>query len=78
LRTAALAKILTPHRGMTNLQPVTRASTRLEIAIGWSLAACRHPLAAWRVLSRPRRCLLAGAYGAGAYVVVLTTLLLLS
>jgi len=51
-------------------------SNRLEIAIGWSLAACLHPLAAWRVLSTPRRYLLAGAYGMVAYVVLLATLLL--
>ena len=60
------------------MQPVTRPSSQLEIAIGWSLAACRHPIAAWRVLSRPRRYLLAGAYGAFTYVAVLSALLLLS
>jgi hypothetical protein len=63
---------------MTNLQPAAHASNRIEIAIGWSLAACRHPIAAWRVLSRPRRYLLAGAYGAAAYVSMLAALMLLS
>ena len=53
-------------------------SNRLEVAIGWSLAACLHPLAAWRVLSTPHRYLLAGAYGMVAYVVLLATLLLAS
>jgi hypothetical protein len=53
-------------------------SNRLEIAIGWSLAACLHPMAAWRVLSTPRRYLLAGAYGMIAYVVLLTALVFLS
>jgi hypothetical protein len=62
---------------MTNVQAVRPASTRLEVAIGWSLAACRHPFAAWQVLSTPRRCLLAGAYGAATYVAVLAGLFLL-
>jgi hypothetical protein len=61
-----------------NAQAAGRTSSPLEVAIGWSLAACRHPIAAWRVLSRPRRYLLAGAYGAAAYVAVLGALLLLS
>jgi hypothetical protein len=62
---------------MTKMQPATRPSSQLEIAIGWSLAACRHPIASWRVLSRPRRYLLAGTYGAAAYVAVVGALLLL-
>jgi hypothetical protein len=62
---------------MTKMQLATRPSSQVEIAIGWSLAACWHPIAAWRVLSRPRRYLLAGAYGAAAYVTVLAALLLL-
>ncbi|PYR23236.1 MAG: hypothetical protein DMF98_18835 [Acidobacteria bacterium] len=53
-------------------------SNRLEVAIGWSLAACLHPLAAWRVLSTPRRYLLAGTYATIAYAIVLAALLLLS
>jgi hypothetical protein len=56
----------------------SRTSNRLEIAIGWSLASGLHPMAAWRVLSPPRRCLLAGAYGVVAYVALLAMLLLLS
>jgi hypothetical protein len=55
----------------------TRTSTPLEIAIGWSLAACLHPMIAWRVLSRPRRYLLAAAYGFAAYLAVLVALLTL-
>jgi hypothetical protein len=35
-------------------------------------------MAAWRVLSTPRRYLLAGAYGMIAYVVLLTALVFLS
>jgi hypothetical protein len=54
----------------------SRTSNRLEIAIGRSLAAGLHPLAAWHVLSPPRRYLLAGAYGVAAYVGLLATLLL--
>ena len=52
-------------------------STRIEIALGRSMAACAHPVAAWRVLSRPRRILLASFYGAVSYVSVLTALLIL-
>jgi hypothetical protein len=53
-----------------------RPSTGVEIAIGWSLAACLHPVAAWRVLSGPRRFLIAGAYGLATYVGLLSALLL--
>ena len=55
-----------------------RPSTRIEIAIGWSLAACRHPMAAWRVFPASRRLLIAGAYGLAAYVGLLTALLLVA
>jgi hypothetical protein len=74
----AIGVVLVTLCGMTKMPPVTRPSSQLEIAIGWSLAACCHPIAAWRVLSRPRRYLLAGAYGAFTYVAVLSALLLLS
>jgi len=62
---------------MTASIAVARTSNRLEVAIGWSLAACRHPMIAWRVLSRPRRYLIAAAYGVAAYVAVLAALLIL-
>jgi hypothetical protein len=52
-------------------------SGRIEIALGRSMAACAHPVAAWRVLSRPRRFLLAGFYGVVSYVSVLAALLTL-
>jgi len=54
-----------------------RPSNRIEIAIGWSLAACRHPMIAWQVLQGRRKFLIAGAYGVIAYVVVLAALLIL-
>jgi hypothetical protein len=57
--------------------PAPRCSNRVEIAIGWSLAACRHPMISWRVLPAPRRYLVAMAYGLAAYVGVLAALLLL-
>jgi hypothetical protein len=41
------------------------------------MAVCAHPVAAWRVLSKPRRFLLAGFYGAVSYVSVLAALLIL-
>ena len=52
-------------------------STRIEIALGRSMAVCAHPVAAWRVLSKPRRVLLATFYGAVSYVSVLAALLIL-
>jgi len=57
--------------------PSAAGTSNLEIAIGWSLAACLHPMIAWRVLSRPRRYLIAGAYGVAAYVAVLAALLIM-
>jgi hypothetical protein len=50
---------------------------RFEVALGWSLAACRHPFIAWRVISGPRRFLIPAAYGAAAYAALLGALLLL-
>jgi len=50
----------------------------IEIAIGWSLAACLHPIAAWRVFSARGRVLIAMGYFAGAYVAVLTAMLILA
>jgi hypothetical protein len=47
----------------------------LEILAGRLLAFCIHPCAAWPGLSRRERALVAGAYGAGSYVVILTLLL---
>jgi hypothetical protein len=46
----------------------------IETILGRGLAFCCHPFAAWRVLPRSRRLLLAGAYFAASY---LTTLLVL-
>jgi hypothetical protein len=58
-----------PKNGMPD------TSSRIEIALGRSMAACAHPVAAWRVLSGPRRFLLAGFYGIVSYVSVLAALL---
>jgi hypothetical protein len=46
-----------------------------ELLLGRSLACCAHPAAAWRILSRPRRALVVGAYFAAGYVAVLVSLL---
>jgi hypothetical protein len=48
----------------------------VEIVIGRGLAYCAHPAAAWRRLRPAGRALLVGAYAAGSYVTVLTTLML--
>jgi hypothetical protein len=49
----------------------------MESAIGWSLAYCAHPCAAWRRLPACGRALLVAAYFAGSYAAVLTLLLAL-
>jgi hypothetical protein len=47
-----------------------------DLLLGRSLAFCTHPAAAWRVLSRPGRALVVGAYFAAGYVAVLISLLI--
>jgi hypothetical protein len=48
----------------------------LAVSVGRAAAFCVHPYAAWRLLPGARRMLLVSAYAAGAYLAVLTTLLL--
>lgn len=48
-----------------------------EMILGRGLAFCCHPFAAWRVLPRSRRLLLAGAYFAASYVTTLLALMTL-
>jgi hypothetical protein len=47
------------------------------VFVGRTMAACVHPYAAWRVLPRSARVVVVSAYAAGAYVAVLSTLLML-
>jgi hypothetical protein len=47
------------------------------VLIGQSLAACVHPLAAWRSTARSLRVMLLAGYFTAAYITVLTTLILL-
>ena len=56
---------------MTTASP---SSSKLEVLIGRSLAACVHPQAAWRVGLRGRIPLLLGYFLAG-YVVIFVGLL---
>jgi hypothetical protein len=51
-----------------------RASNRLEVLIGRSLAACVHPLAAWRSRARSFRVMLLVGYFAAGYVTVLVAI----
>jgi len=46
------------------------------VFVGRTMAACVHPYAAWRVLSRPARVVLISAYAALTYVAVLSVLLM--
>ncbi len=52
-------------------------SRRCEIALGRSLAACVHPLAAWRSTVRSFRVLLVAGYVAVGYFAVLVVLILM-
>jgi hypothetical protein len=56
---------------MTTASP---SSSKLEILLGRSLAACVHPLAAWRLGAKGRIPLVVGYFLAG-YVVIFATLL---
>jgi hypothetical protein len=47
----------------------------VERFLGRGLACCRHPSAAWRVLSRPGRAGLLAAYFAAGYLVTLGLLI---
>jgi hypothetical protein len=54
-----------------------RPANRCEVLIGQSLAACVHPLAAWRSTARSLRVMLFAGYFTAAYITVLATLILL-
>ncbi len=55
-----------------------RPSTKFEIVIGRSLAACVHPVAAWRSGSRALRAQCMAGYFVASYVLVFLGLLLLT
>jgi hypothetical protein len=55
-----------------------RPGTRLEILIGRSLAACAHPVAAWRSGSRSARLQFLLGYFVASYVLVFLALLFLA
>ena len=54
-----------------------RSANRCEVLLGRALAACAHPLAAWRSTARSFRVLLLAGYFAAGYITVLATLILL-
>jgi hypothetical protein len=63
------------------VSPVPRASqpiTWAERALGRSLAAAVHPVAAWTRFSSHGRMLLAGGYFAAAYLSILAALLIVA
>ncbi len=45
-----------------------RASTRTEVLVGRTLAACVHPYAAWRTRSIKNRLLLVAGFAAAGYI----------
>jgi len=54
-----------------------RPSTRLEILVGRSMAACVHPVAAWRSGSKSVRLQFLAGYFVAGYVLVFLALLFL-
>jgi len=54
-----------------------RPSTRLEVLIGRSVAACVHPVAAWRAGSKSARLQFLAGYFVASYVLVFLALLFL-
>ena len=58
-------------------QTRNHSANRYEVLLGRSLAACVHPLAAWRSTMRSFRVLLLAGYFAVGYVVVLASMILL-
>jgi hypothetical protein len=54
-----------------------RSANCCEVLIGQSLAACVHPIAAWRSTARSFKVMLFAGYFTAAYVGVLTALVLL-
>jgi hypothetical protein len=54
-----------------------RALMSFEIVLGRTLALCLNPGAAWRVLGRPGRALVVGAYACAGFVATLAVLVLL-
>jgi len=55
---------------------LSRSRTNIETLVGYSLAMCVHPYAAWRSRSARRRAFVLLAYFAGGYALVLGALLL--
>jgi len=53
-----------------------RSANKIEIAIGRTVAACAHPLAAWRTARRSFRLMLVVGYFSLGFTTVLTALLL--
>jgi hypothetical protein len=51
-------------------------ATRVEVFLGRLLAACVHPVAAWRAAVRPMRALVVGGYFVAGFVAVLIGLTL--
>jgi hypothetical protein len=55
-----------------------RVSRRHEILLGRSLAACAHPLAAWRSRIRSFRVLVLAGYFTAGYVTVLAAMVFMN
>ena len=49
-----------------------------EVVIGRWLAFCAHPVAAWRLLPRSGRCLIALSYAAASYAAAFAALALMN
>jgi hypothetical protein len=73
-----LADLLLQIRSVSP-QRKDRPATRCEVLVGRSLAACVHPLAAWRLARRVRvRLVIFAGYFAAGYAMVFAALMLLT
>lgn len=59
------------------IQPA-EGSAPIETLVGWSLAMCVHPVAAWRLSTARGRLVVAAGYAAAGYVAVFAALALLA
>ncbi len=73
---SAMADLLLTYTRMASPQR-NRPANRCEVFLGRSLAACAHPIAAWRSTVRPFRLLVVVSYFAIGYVAVIGAMILL-
>jgi hypothetical protein len=66
------------YRATMQCHPSDRSIHRAEVLFGRTLAACIHPVAAWRYNIRSFRVLLLAGYFAAGYIAVLLAVVLMN